>query len=534
MKFQNHCLLFNKSLHERVFPDQWKIAYVIPLFKSGDKSLPSNYRPVSLLSCVSKLLEKIVFKNIFNHLHENKLLYKYQSGFIPGYSTTHQLIELYNKILLALNDKLVTSITFADISKAFDTVWIKALLYKLEKYGIKGDLLCWLKSYLCSRSQKVVLKDSLSKFGKLNAGVPQGSVLGPLLFLIYINDIADGFSGFGRLFADDTSIGHTAPNESILKNLISTDLVYLNAWSNRWLVKFNPNKTDIMIFSMKTIQSNFSFDFDGTTLEPVHTHKHLGVIFSSDCKWSKHVDKLIEKTSKQLNVLRKLKFRLKREYLEKIYMTFIRPILEYSSEVWDNCGQTNSDRLENIQIEAARIVTGLTSYASRNSIYLETGWEKLSVRREVKKLSMFYKIINNQAPDYLHDLVPDFVSDICNYNLRNSQNITIPVNRLSAYQQSYFPSSIALWNSLDLSIRHIPTFSFFKLTLHKLYYRNNKSPRFGSLGDRLYSVLHTRLRNRCSALQADLFKANLIQNANCSCGFINENVEHYLLYCIHF
>lgn len=141
------CLLFNKSLHERVFPDQWKIAYVIPLFKSGDKSLPSNYRPVSLLSCVSKLLEKIVFKNIFNHLHENKLLYKYQSGFIPGYSTTHQLIELYNKILLALNDNLVTSITFADISKAFDTVWIKALLNKLEKYGIKGDLLCWLKSY---------------------------------------------------------------------------------------------------------------------------------------------------------------------------------------------------------------------------------------------------------------------------------------------------------------------------------------------------------------------------------------------------
>ena len=275
------CLLFNKSLNDKIFPDQWKIAHVIPLFKSGDKSLPSNYRPVSLLSCVSKVLEKIVFKNIFNHLHGNKLLYKYQSGFIPGYSTSHQLIELYNKILSALNEKLLTSITFADISKAFDTVWIKALLHKLEKYGIKGDLLCWLTSYLSRRSQRVVIKDSLSNIGKLNAGVPQGSVLGPLLFLIYINDIADGMSGFGRLFADDTSIGHTAPDESTLKNSISRDLDYLSKWSEKWLVKFNPNKTDIMIFSLKNIYSDITFDFGGATLKPVSPHKHLGVIFSN-------------------------------------------------------------------------------------------------------------------------------------------------------------------------------------------------------------------------------------------------------------
>ena len=136
------CLLFNKSLREKVFPDQWKIAHVIPLFKNGDKSLPSNYRPVALLSCTSKLLEKIVFKNIFNHFHINKLLYKFQSGFIPGYSTSHQLVELYEKIMSALNSKQITSITFADISKAFDTVWIRALIYKLEKYGIRGDILC--------------------------------------------------------------------------------------------------------------------------------------------------------------------------------------------------------------------------------------------------------------------------------------------------------------------------------------------------------------------------------------------------------
>ena len=154
---------FNKSLHDRVFTDQLKVAYVIHLFKSGDKSLPSDYSLVSLLSCVSKWLENIIYKNIFNHLHENKLLYNYQPGFILGYFTMHQLIELYIKSFLALNDKLVTSIAFADIIKAFDTVWIKTLLYK--KTDIKESLLCWLKSHLCSRSQKIVLKYSLLKFG---------------------------------------------------------------------------------------------------------------------------------------------------------------------------------------------------------------------------------------------------------------------------------------------------------------------------------------------------------------------------------
>ena len=291
------CLLFNRSLRDKIFPNQWKIAHVISLFKSGDKSLPSNYRPVSLLSCVSKLLEKIVFKNIFNHLHSHNLLYKFQSGFIPGYSTTHQLIELYNHIIKSLNDKQLTSITFVDISKAFDTVWIKGLLYKLEKYGIKGDLLCWLKSYLSGRSQRVVMKDSLSTLGCLRAGVPQGSVLGPLLFLIYINDIADDLSGFSRLFADDTSIGHTAPDVTSLNTLINIDLDNLQNWSEKWMLKFNPNKTDIMIFNTRNMQNVLTFDFGRVSIAPVDTHKHLGITFSSDCKWNYHVDKLIDKTS---------------------------------------------------------------------------------------------------------------------------------------------------------------------------------------------------------------------------------------------
>jgi hypothetical protein len=135
------CMLFNKSLHQNIFPTDWKLAHVISLFKAGDKSFPSNYQPVSLLSCVSKILEKKFFKYVFYHLHENQLLCKFQSGFLSGCSTTHQLVELYHRILLALDSKQFRSATFADISKAFDTVWIKGLLLKLEKYGIGENLL---------------------------------------------------------------------------------------------------------------------------------------------------------------------------------------------------------------------------------------------------------------------------------------------------------------------------------------------------------------------------------------------------------
>ena len=147
-----------------------------------------------------------------------------------------------------------------------------------------------------------------------------------------------------------------------------------------------------MIFSTRHLENNVLFDFNNISLSPVHMHKHLGVIFSNDCKWTKHIDVLIERTSKQLNILRKLKYRLKRDYLEKIYLVFIRPILEYASEVWDNCGQANCNRLEKIQIEAGRIVTGLSIYASFDSIYKETGWETLSTRRKVKKLFLFTKL----------------------------------------------------------------------------------------------------------------------------------------------
>ena len=189
----------------------------------------------------------------------------------------------------------------------------------------------------------------------------------------------------------------------------------------------------------------------------------------------------------------------------------------------------NSERLEKLQLEAARIVTGLTSYASTQSLYLETGWEKLKIRREVKKLSLFYKIMKEDAPEYLLDLIPPTVAETNNYNLRSSQNIYQTSSRLSLYQESFIPSSIKLWNSLDLSVRNELSLNMFKLKIKQKYYKN-KSPLDISI--LAIDICFTRkIRNKCSALNMDLYHANVKPNAMCQCGYLYENAQHYFLSC---
>ena len=198
--------LFNSLLALSYFPSAWKLANVTPIFKKGDPSKPSNYQPISLLSCLGKLFERCVHKYLYNYLNDNRLLTKYQSGFIKGDSTTNQLIFIYDDINRALDEGLEVRAVFCDISKAFDRVWHRGLLHKLSSLGICGPLLKWFSSYLTLRKQRVVCSNVSSDWSIINAGVPQGSILGPLLFLIYINDIVSQINTNVRLFADDTSL----------------------------------------------------------------------------------------------------------------------------------------------------------------------------------------------------------------------------------------------------------------------------------------------------------------------------------------
>jgi hypothetical protein len=204
-------------------------------------------------------------------------------------------------------------------------------------------------------------------------------------------------------------------------------------------------------------------------------------------------------------------------------MTFIRPLLEYSCEVWDSCTAADAGRLKQLQLEAARIVTGLTAYnASLSSLYAKTGWEKLYTRRKIRKLSLFYNIIKGDTPDYLSDLLPQTVNQTNNYNLQNANNFTIPQCRLTLYQNSFFPATI-LWNNLPQYIRDSPSNCILKSRL-KTYYNNPvKPPKYFSFGSRLASILHTRLRQNCSSLKGDLFRCNLIDSCYCYCDNYVEN-----------
>ena len=323
------CDLFNQSLNTSSVPSSWKISNVCPIYKSGDASLPSNYRPVSLLSNIEKVLERIIFKHVYNFLKDTDFFTPWQSGFMPGDSTVNQVACLYNHICKALDDGLEFRVLFFDISKAFDKVWHEGLLFKLKRAGIRGKLLSWFSSYLSARYQRVLLPGGVSALSLVQAGVPQGSILGPFLFLVYINDIVDDIQANINLFADDTSLSMIVDNPDEVERVLQSDIDKINQWAQKWLVKFNPSKSESLVISRKRSKPNHPDLFmSNIEIPSVTSHKHLGFFLSNDGSWDIHVSKSIEKAWKRIGIMRHFKTRLDRFSLQTIYFSFIRPILE--------------------------------------------------------------------------------------------------------------------------------------------------------------------------------------------------------------
>ena len=494
-------------------------------------SLLTNYRPISLLNSEAKVLERLVFKYFFNHLRDNNLLTSLQSGFIPGDSTVNQLTFLYNTFCKALDSGKEVRAVFCDISKAFDRVWHAGLLHKLRVAGVTGEVLAWFKSYLINRKQRVVLPGAVSDWTSICAGVPQGSILGPLLFLLYINDIVTDIGSNIRLFADDTSLYIVVDNPVEAANCLNNDLDKITQWAARWLVSFNPTKTESIIISRKLnrIQHPPIFMQNHQIVE-VDYHKHLGIYFSNDCTWHYHIDHIKEKAWFRINVMRKLKFRLDRKSLETIYIAFIRPLLEYGDVIWDNCTQYEKLELDKIQNEAARIVTGATKLVSINALYNEIQWDTLEKRRRDHKLTLFYKMQCNITPIYLSSLVPRPVSIISRYNLRNSNDLQTIDARTTQYYNSFLPSTVRSWNNLPIEVKQSASVSSFKQFLNK---DKSQVPKYYYSGSRQGQILHVRLRTNCSALNLDLFLKNMTDSPLCRCGSI-EDTQHFFFHCPYF
>ena len=275
------CNLFNFSLQTGQVPSSWKEANVTPIHKKDDPSEVSNYRPISLLNTIGKALEKIVHKHLFNFFRDNNTLTSLQSGFVPGDSTVNQLVDLYNTFCKALDDGKEVRTIFCDISKAFDRAWHRGLLYKLRRAGITGSLLSWFSHYLQDRKQRVVLPGAFSNWSSVQAGVPQGSILGPLLFLLYINDIVEGIHASIRLFADDTSLYIIVDDPLDAAITLNSNLSRIHRWASQWLVTFNPSKSESHLFTRKVNKlyhppSTMNYQ----QIEEVTSHKHLGLYFS--------------------------------------------------------------------------------------------------------------------------------------------------------------------------------------------------------------------------------------------------------------
>ena len=316
---------------------------------------------------------------------------------------------------------------------------------------------------------------------------------------------------------------------------LNDDLNRISDWSSKWQVTMNPSKCRSLVFSLKRVKPTHpSLYLNNSCIEEVEKHTHLGLTLQSNMSWECHIQNIFEKASKRLNLLKLLKYKINRSTLVCLYKSLIRPLMEYGDVIWDNCIEGDAHLLENIQYECARVVTGAIKGTSAGALMNELAWESLSTRRKMHKLFYIFKIINQISPKYLVKLLPDTVDERTCRSLRSGDNLTLFSCRTEKFKQSFFPSTVKLWNSLQSEVRTSATLNDFKTKIKLIYCPLNSKKRFDVSLNRWASILHTRLRLGSHALNEYLFKINCSPSPFCHCGTGNETVEHYFLYCPRF
>ena len=353
--------IFNCSFEQGAFPKDFKVAKVIPVYKKGDNQQCSNYRPISILSVFSKIFEKLVYERLIQFLDKNNILYSKQFGFRKGYSTDMALIEFVNNISLAFEDKKIILGLFLDLSKAFDSIDHDILIQKMHFNGIRGKVLDWFKSYLADRQQYVSIENKNSLPKSINVGVPQGSVLGPLLFLIYVNDLCCVSDILNPItFADDTNLFLTGTDIHEMTESFNHELNKVYEWFLVNKLTINLEKTNFMVFRPHTVKidiNSVNITLNNQRIKGVQSTKFLGVTIDEHLSWKYHVNDIACKISKVVGVLYKLKDFLPLRILVNLYNTMILPHFSYCLTVWGKCAKYLVDRLFILQKRAIRMVT---------------------------------------------------------------------------------------------------------------------------------------------------------------------------------
>ena len=452
--------IFNISLSRGEVPTDWRQANVIPIFKKGEKYLASNYRPVSLTCICCKLLEHIVVSNILNHLDQHNILVDCQHGFRAKRSCETQLLSLNHELLNNLHSGTQTDLIILDFSKAFDKVPHRKLLRKLDNYGIRGNTWKWVSAFLSNRMQQVVLDGEVSSQMPVVSGVPQGSVLGPLLFLIFINDLPSSVTSKTRLFADDCILYRHITNQHDCITL-QKDLDHLSHWEDMWGMQFHPQKCNSLSITRSHTPFKHDYILKGHTLESVQTAKYLGVTLSSNMSWEPHINNITTKANKILGFLRR-NLQIKQEETKSLaYKSMVRSNLEYCSTIWAPHTKKLKDKVEKTQRRAARYVTNRYHNTSSVSNMLQhLHWPTLEHRRNLSRLTMFYKITHNLVainPDLY--LTPQTSSSTRHASPLHYQTFS---TRTDYFKFSFFPYTVVLWNSLPHSVVSATSLDQFK------------------------------------------------------------------------
>ena len=449
--------MFNVSLKTGRNPRDWKRSRVTPVFKNGDKTDPNNYRPISIISSVMKVLEKLLDNQVRQYLKENNILSKCQSGFRPLHSTNTAVIDLNDYFLRNVDEGLLTGGLFLDLKRAFDTVRYVLLLRKLQRYGFGEHEIAWFTDYFSGREQCVCINNVCSDFRPVTIGVPQGSLLGPLLFSLFIDDLCKidyASSTKVCLYADDTAVFVKSKNAEDISKTLQVEIDKICDWLHINCLALNIKKTKCMLIGSKgrLKNSRLSLNHKGASIEQVKSFRYLGVIIDSNLKWDEHIAMVRSKIASATGRVQRIKHYLPKRILLLLYYSLFLPHIDYCNVVWGKTTQFNLQKLQKIQNRYARMVLKADFLTPHKEMLQTLQWQSVTQRIQYNTSLMMYKIMNNLAPTYLLSLVEKRVIQVeTRYAIACPLLIQTP--RTEYFKKSLHYHGSQLWNNLPDCVR---------------------------------------------------------------------------------
>ncbi len=468
--------IFNKSLEQGMVPKKMKMAKVVPIYKDGVKHFTKNYRPISLLSNFDKLLEKIMYKRLINFFNKYELLYKYQFGFRTSHSTSLALIDVIDNVYEELDAGNHVVGVFLDLKKAFDTVQHNILIEKLENYGIRGVASKWITSYLKDRNQYVMVDNVKSSIKSIGCGVPQGSILGPLLFLIYVNDMWRAVPGSSiKLFADDTNVFMAGSNLSLLCDNVNNELQKLSEWVYANKLSINYDKTCFSIFrpcvKAQTLESeNIRIMIRNVQIKCVSTCKYLGIIIDDQLSWKGHIEYVYKKIVKFTSLFYRLRELLPAFILRNLYFALVYPHLCYGIEIYANTCASYLNQLMITNNRILRIILRKKLDTPVRCLYNEFCTLPVPFLFRFNINMLVYKVLNqtDELPVVYRNYFRENTT-VHNHDTRSSTELhRNAVNGRHGFRAIKLIGP-RLWNIIPANIKQISSLSLFKRTLKKHY-----------------------------------------------------------------